>query len=69
MKTPPRTSSLKVRFDHASAAIESRFGDKPIWVKLVVFVPVLIVLTAIVALIAHGLGTGLLMIAQLLQHS
>jgi hypothetical protein len=68
MKTLPETSSLKVRFDRASAAIEARFGDKPVWYKLLVFVPVLIALTAVLVLLVDGLGMGLLAITRLLQH-
>jgi len=64
----PDTTSLKSRFDQASAAIEARFGDKPVWVKLLVFVPVLIVLTAILVFLVNGLGMGLLAITRLIQH-
>jgi uncharacterized protein (DUF983 family) len=68
MKSLLETSSLKSRFDHASQVVEARFGDKPVWIKLVVFVPVLIILTAILVLLVDGLGMGLLAITRLIQH-
>jgi len=68
MKSLPETSSLKARFDHASQAIEARFGDKPVWIKLLVFVPVLIILTAVLVFLVNEVGMGLLAITRLFQH-
>ena len=68
MKPSPAANSVRARFDRASQAIEDRFGDRPVWFKLLVFVPVLVILSAILMLLVDGLGFGLLAITRVMQH-
>lgn len=62
------STGLKGRFDRASRAIEERFADRPVWFKLLLFVPVLILLTAMFMLVVYGFGFGLLALSRLIAH-
>ena len=54
MKTAPAPDSLKGRFNHAAKVVEARYGDKPVWFKILMFTPVLIVLTGMVMILLAG---------------
>ena len=54
MKPAPAPDSLQGRFNHAAKVIEERYGEKPLWFKLLMFTPVLIVLTGFVMLLLAG---------------
>ena len=68
MKPPPAAAGLKDQFNRASEAIEARFGDKPVWVKLVVFVPVLIALTAVLVFLVYMFSIGAMDLTRLFIH-
>ena len=44
-------SELSARFEHWSRVVEARFGSWPTWKKLVVFMPLLIMMSAILVAI------------------
>ncbi len=64
MKPQPAAPDLKSRFNHAAQVVEARFGDKPVWVKLAVFVPGLFVLTAVVLGLLYVVQLGIRTLAR-----
>jgi len=49
-------TNLKQRFQTWSDAVEARFGAWPTWKKLVVFMPVLVLLSAVLVAVLGLLG-------------
>ncbi len=52
-------SNLSQRFEDWSRIVEARFGAWPTWKKLVVFTPVLILLSAVLWMVLGLIGTGI----------
>ncbi len=57
-------SNLNQRFQDWSRIIEARFGAWPTWKKLVVFMPVLILMSAVLVALIGLLGAGLQALAH-----
>jgi hypothetical protein len=58
-------SSARKRFDRAAQAIEARFGAWPVWRKLIVFVPALVLLSALLVVALSAIGAALPVILRL----
>ena len=52
-------TNLKQRFQTWSDAVEARFGAWPTWKKLVVFMPVLVLMSAVLVAVL-GLGAAVM---------
>ena len=60
MKSIESGRSLRAQFNHAARSLEQRVGHWPVWLKMVAFVPILVVLTAVLVAILNGVESGLL---------
>ncbi len=60
--------TIRTRFNRYSKMVDDRFGQWPTWKKLVVFMPILVVLSAILVAFLDLIGLGLTALQVILTH-
>ncbi len=67
-KTPAIAAKPPGRFQRASEAIEARYGHWPVWRKLLVGVPLMVLFSAFVVLTLEGINLALITVVHGLHH-